>query len=89
MPALLRREFLTTAAAFGTSVPIIGLSGIAHAATGETRVRLDQTMWGARWIKLGDFDLRRGEGGVTVEAAAPGHVAGGLLRVTRWSAQSR
>ncbi len=62
---------------------------VVRHATGETRVRLDQTMWGARWIKLGDFDLRRGEGGVTVEAAAPGHVAGGLLRVTRWSAQSR
>lgn len=38
MPALLRREFLTTAAAFGSAIPLVGLSGIAHAATGETRV---------------------------------------------------
>ncbi len=62
---------------------------VVQHATGETRVRLDQSMWGARWLKLGDFDLRRGEGSVTVEAAAPGHVAGGLLRVTRWAAQAR
>ena len=45
--------------------------------------------WGARWIRLGDFDLRRGEGRVSLEAAGPGHLAGGLLRVARWPAQSR
>ncbi len=58
-------------------------------ADGTTRVRLDQTQWGARWIRLGDFDLRRGEGRVSLEAAGPGHLAGGLLRVARWPAQSR
>jgi len=54
---------------------------------GETRVRLDQTMWGARWIKLGDFDLLKGEGSVTLERAGPGHLAAGPLRVTRWARQ--
>jgi hypothetical protein len=59
---------------------------VAH-ANGEARVRLDQTMWGARWIKLGDFELRRGQGNVVLAAAGPGHLAAGTLRVTRWARQ--
>jgi hypothetical protein len=62
---------------------------VVRHAGGETRVRLDQTMWGARWIKLGDFDLRKGAGDVVLQAAAPGHVAAGPLRLARWPTQRR
>jgi sterol desaturase/sphingolipid hydroxylase (fatty acid hydroxylase superfamily) len=48
------------------------------------RLQLDQRVWGSRWLKLGDFDLRRGTGAVTVSSNAPGSLDGGRLRVTRW-----
>jgi len=38
MPAMLRREFLVTAATIGSAVPLIGLPGLAAAATGPTRI---------------------------------------------------
>ncbi|NJD32233.1 MAG: hypothetical protein FIB04_10130 [Gammaproteobacteria bacterium] len=49
------------------------------------RIQIDQRVWGARWIKLGDFDLRRGSGTVRVSSTAPGTLDGGRLRVTRWT----
>jgi sterol desaturase/sphingolipid hydroxylase (fatty acid hydroxylase superfamily) len=49
------------------------------------RIQLDQRVWGARWIRLGDFDLRRGSASVRVSANAPGTLDGGRLRVTRWA----
>lgn len=53
-------------------------------ADGIEEVVLDQRTWGARWIRLGDFDLRRGEGRVTLVALDGLPVAGGTLRLTRW-----
>jgi sterol desaturase/sphingolipid hydroxylase (fatty acid hydroxylase superfamily) len=62
---------------------------VVHHAAGVSRVRLDQTMWGSRWIKLGDFEMRRGEGEVSLEAAGPGRLTAGPVRITRWPAQTR
>jgi len=62
---------------------------VVQHAGGESRIRLDQTMWGSRWITLGDFDLRRREGQVTLEGAGRGHLAAGPLRLQRWPPQSR
>ena len=52
---------------------------------GTLVARLDQRVWGGRWIKLGDVHLARGSGNVTVSSAAPGRLDPGRLRVTRWS----
>ena len=57
-------------------------------AAGITRLRLDQTMWGARWIKLGDFDLLHGAAEISLEAIGPGHLAAGPVRIARWPTQS-
>jgi hypothetical protein len=53
-------------------------------ARGTQRVLLDQQVWGARWIKLGDFDLRRGEGRVSLVSQDGLPVAPSRLRLTRW-----
>jgi len=53
-------------------------------ANGSERIVLDQQVWGARWIRLGDFDLRRGQGGVTLTSLDGRPVAPGVLRLTRW-----
>jgi protein phosphatase methylesterase 1 len=54
-------------------------------AHGTLVARLDQRVWGGRWIKLGDVHLERGSGIVKVSSAAPGRLDPGRLRVTRWS----
>jgi len=51
------------------------------------RVQLDQRVWGSRWVKLGDFRLRRGVGTVSVSGTAPGTLDSGKLRLTRWAQQ--
>ena len=86
-PADGRYEIAAWYAALAGNAPAVDY--VVRHAGGETRVRLDQTMWGARWIKLGDFDLREGEGDVTLQAAAPGHLAAGPLRLARWPTQPR
>jgi sterol desaturase/sphingolipid hydroxylase (fatty acid hydroxylase superfamily) len=52
---------------------------------GTLGTRLDQRVWGARWIKLGDVRLARGQGAVTVSSGAAGRLDPGRLRVTRWA----
>ena len=52
---------------------------------GSRTVTLDQRVWGSRWIKLGDVRLDPGAGTVRVSSAAPGTVAPGTLRVTKWA----
>jgi protein phosphatase methylesterase 1 len=54
-------------------------------ASGRHTTRLDQRAWGARWIKLGDVELERGAGFVTVTNAGTGRLVPGKLRVTRWA----
>jgi hypothetical protein len=51
-------------------------------------VQLDQRVWGARWVKLGDFGIQRGGGTVKLSATAPGSLDGGRLRVTQWQQQA-
>jgi protein phosphatase methylesterase 1 len=58
-------------------------------ADGTLRATLDQRVWGARWIKLGDVRLARGQGTVTVSSAEPGRIDPGRLRVTRWAKPPR
>jgi protein phosphatase methylesterase 1 len=53
-------------------------------AGGTERVVRDQQVWGARWIKLGDFDLQRGQGRVTLTSLDDRPVAPGVLRLARW-----
>jgi hypothetical protein len=54
-------------------------------ADGTLVAKLNQRVWGGRWIKLGDVRLARGSGIVTVSSAAPGRLDPGRLRITRWS----
>jgi hypothetical protein len=58
---------------------------VVESASGASATRLDQRTSGARWIKLGDVQLDRGAGAVTVMNAGTGRLAPGKLRVTRWS----
>jgi hypothetical protein len=53
-------------------------------AGGNTRVEIDQRHWSERWIKLGDFEPRRGRLTVTLTGGSPGEVAAGPLSVARW-----
>jgi hypothetical protein len=59
---------------------------VTHAA-GESTVTLDQRIWTARWVKLGDFDLRRGQGRVVVTAEDAGTLAADTLALSAWPAQ--
>jgi len=56
---------------------------VEHAG-GTERIVLDQRTWGARWIKLGDFEWRRGAGRVALGSLDGRPVAPGTLRLTRW-----
>jgi len=86
-PANGRYEIAVWYPVLGGNSPAVAY--VVRHAGGETRVHLDQTMWGSRWIKLGDFELRRGGGEVMLEAAAPGRLAAGPLRLARWPDQPR
>jgi hypothetical protein len=47
-------------------------------------LELDESTWGRRWIRLGDFDLPRGVNEIVIERLAPGALSGARLRVTPW-----
>ena len=47
-------------------------------------IELDQSTWGRRWIRLGDFELPRGANEVVIERLAPGELADARLRITPW-----
>lgn len=54
-------------------------------ADGSTRIELDQSTWGARWIRLGDFRFdARAPGTVTLRNSGTGALVADSLRVTRW-----
>jgi sterol desaturase/sphingolipid hydroxylase (fatty acid hydroxylase superfamily) len=48
---------------------------------------VDQTTWGRRWIRLGDFDLPRGTNELVMTRRAAGRLAPTRLRITPWPAQ--
>jgi hypothetical protein len=45
---------------------------------------IDLSTWGRRWIRLGDVELERGIATLQLTPFAPGPLAGGRLRITRW-----
>ncbi|MEQ8768970.1 MAG: hypothetical protein RIB60_00520 [Phycisphaerales bacterium] len=64
-----------------TNTPFV----VAHAG-GTTEVRVDQTVWGGRWVKLGDFEFPAGGGAVTVSDDATGSalVLADAVKATAW-----
>jgi hypothetical protein len=48
---------------------------------------VDQTTWGRRWIRLGDFDLPRGTNELVLTRRAAGRLAPTRLRITPWPDQ--
>jgi alkylglycerol monooxygenase len=54
------------------------------APAGNVTAVIDQTVWGERWIKLGDIDMAQGLSELVIERVAPGRLAPGKLRVARW-----
>ncbi len=56
---------------------------IEHAA-GTNTVVLNQQVWGARWIKLGDFDLKQSGGVVQLRAPDGGKLAADTIRLASW-----
>jgi protein phosphatase methylesterase 1 len=56
---------------------------------GETRVEVDQRRTGGRWLKLGDFRLRKGSGVVRLSAASGAPVVADAVKATLWPAGLR
>lgn len=60
---------------------------VVHHAAGSTPVPVDQTHYGGRWFRLGDFDFVGGEGSVvlTNAAAQPNKVVmADAVKITKW-----
>jgi hypothetical protein len=53
-------------------------------AGASAELELDESTWGHRWIRLGDFDLPRGVNEVVIEPLAPGTLSDARLRITPW-----
>ncbi|MCX7055302.1 MAG: serine hydrolase, partial [Proteobacteria bacterium] len=45
---------------------------------------LDLSIWGRRWIRLGDVELDRGKTELVLTTSTPGKLPGGRLRIARW-----
>lgn len=61
---------------------------IVH-AEGATTVRLNQQVWGNRWVKLGDFNFDAGQGNVVLsnQVTQPSHpVSAAIVKITAYSA---
>jgi hypothetical protein len=63
---------------------------IVH-SEGSTTVRLNQQVWGNRWVKLGDFNFEAGKGTAVLnnQSAQPGHpVSAAIVKITAYPASN-